>query len=263
MKMLLIGLGNCQGAKIYHRAILDYSFDHIIRDVAKKIIDACHILAGLAIVENAYDQTARIEAVRPQDFETRERQLLELAKKLMPRLPFDFADVLLIDRMGKDLSGVGFDPNLVGRKFNDHKAVEGELPKVRRICLRGLTPASHGNATGMGMAEFCTSRFLREVDPAATRLNCLVSGHVSAAMAPLDFETDREMLAAAFGTLGLVEPPNAKLIWIADTLHLAEVECSAAYLDEAQRCNDLEILTEPRDLPFDTAGNLPDIILKQ
>ena len=261
MKMLLIGLGNCQGAKIYHRAILDFDFQRIIRGAAQKVIGTCPILAGVAIVENAYDQTARIEAVEPQDFETRETQLLELAKKLMPRLPFDFVDVLLIDRMGKDLSGVGFDPNVAGRKFNDHKAVEGELPKARRICLRGLTPASHGNATGMGMAEFCTSRFLREVDPAATRLNCLVSGHVSAAMPPLDYETDRKMLAAALGTLGLVEPPNAKLIWIADTLHLAELECSAAYLDEAQRRNELEILTDLRELPFGTDGNLPDIIL--
>jgi hypothetical protein len=261
MKMLLIGLGNCQGAKIYHRAIRDHSFQDIIRDVAKKVMDNCRILAGVAIVENAYDRIARIEAVRPQDFEIREPQLLELAKKLMPRLPFDFADVLLIDRMGKDISGVGVDPNVVGRKFDDHKAVEGELPKVRRICLRGLTPASHGNATGMGMAEFCTSRFLQAVDPAATRLNCLVSGHVSAAMPPLDFATDREMLAAALGTLGLVEPPSARLLWIADTLRLAELECSIAYFEEARKRDDLEILSEPRELPFDPAGNLLDIIL--
>jgi hypothetical protein len=263
MKMLLIGLGNCEGAKIYHRAILDYSFEHIIRDVAEKVINTCPILAGLAIVENAYDQTALIQAVAPKDFETREKELLVQAKKLMPRLPFDTVDVLVIDRMGKDISGVGVDPNVVGRKFNDHKAVDGESPKVRRICLRSLTPASHGNATGMGMAEFCKSEFLRQADPAATRFNCLVSGHVSAAMPPLDFKTDREMLDAAFGTIGLVEPSNAKLIWIADTLHLDQVECSAAYLDEAQRRGDLEILTKPRDLPFDPAGDLPDIILKQ
>jgi hypothetical protein len=263
MKMLLIGLGNCEGAKIYHRAILDYTFDHIIRDVAQKVINACPILAGVAIVENAYDKTAVIEAVRPQDFESREKELLTLAKKLMPRLPFDAADVLLIDRMGKDISGVGVDPNVVGRKFNDHKAVEGEFPKVRRICLRGLTTASHGNATGMGMAEFCKSQFVRDVDIEATRLNCLVSGHVSAAMPPLDYETDREMLAAALSNIGLTKSQNAKLIWIADTLHLDELECSAAYLDIAQQRDDLEILGNPRELPFDPTGNLPDLNLKQ
>jgi hypothetical protein len=260
MKMLLIGLGNCEGAKIYHRAIMDHSFERIIQDVAQKVIGTCPILAGLAIIENAYDQTAHIEAVEPRNFETREKELLALAKKLMPKLPFEVVDILLIDRMGKDISGVGFDPNVVGRKFNDHKAVEGEFPKIRRIALRGLTAASHGNATGMGMAEFCISQFLRDADLAATRLNCLVSGHVSAAMRPLDFETDREMLAAALGTIGLIEPPNAKLIWISDTLHLDEVECSAAYLDEAQRRNDLEIITKPCELPFDAAGNLADMM---
>jgi hypothetical protein len=263
MKMLLIGLGNCEGAKIYHRAILDHSFEQIVHSVAEKVISACPILAGVAIVENAYDKTALIEAMAPQDFESREKELLVLAKKLMPRLPFDVVDVLVIDRMGKDISGVGVDPNVVGRKFNDHKAVEGESPKVRRICLRGLTRTSHGNATGMGMAEFCKSEFLRQADPAATRLNCLVSGHVSAAMPPLDFETDQEMLAAALGTIGLVEPSNAKLIWIADTLHLDVVECSAAYLDEAQHRHDLEILTKPRELPFDVTGNLPDLKVNQ
>ena len=259
MKMLLIGLGNYEGAKIYHRAILEYSFQRIIRGVAEKVINACPILAGVAIVENAYDQTALIEAVRPPDFETREKELLVLAKKLLPRLPFNFVDVLVIDRMGKDISGVGFDPNVVGRKYDDHKAVEGEFPKVRRIALRGLTPASCGNATGMGMAEFCKSQLLRDADPAATRLNCLVSGHVSAAMPPLDYETDREILAAALGNIGMTEPSNAKLIWIADTLHLDEVECSATYLDEARRRDDLEILTTPHELPFDAAGNLPNL----
>ena len=263
MKMLLIGLGNCEGAKIYHRAILDHTFEHIVRDVASKVINSCPILAGVAIVENAYDKTALVEAIPPQNFAAREKQLLVLAKKLMPRLPFDAVDVLLIDRMGKDISGVGVDPNVVGRKFNDHKAVDGELPKVRRICLRSLTPASHGNATGMGMAEFCKSGLLRQADTAATRLNCLVSGHVSAAMPPLDFPTDREMLDAALGTIGLVERSNAKLIWIADTLHLEEVECSAAYLDEAQRRNDLETISPPHELPFDATGNLPEILLKQ
>jgi hypothetical protein len=260
MKMLLIGLGNCEGAKIYHRAILDFNFAHIIQDVAEKVINSCPILAGVAIVENAYDQTALIEAVRPRDFETREKELLASAKNLMPKLPFDIVDILLIDRMGKDISGVGFDPNVVGRKFNDHKAVDGEFPKIRRIALRGLTAASHGNATGMGMAEFCKSQFLRDADLAATRLNCLVSGHVSAAMPPLDYQSDREMLAAALGTIGLVDPPNAKLIWISDTLHLDELECSAAYLDEAQRRDDLEIITKPRELPFDATENLADMM---
>jgi hypothetical protein len=258
MKMLLIGLGNHAGATIYHRAIRDFGFERIIRSVAKEVLDRCRILAGVAILENAYDQTAQIEAIWPEQIETRESELLVLAKRWLPRLPFSHVDVLLIDRIGKDISGMGLDPNVVGRKYNDHEALEDEYPKVRRMAVRGLTEATHGNAIGMGAAEFCRTQLLRQADMAVTRLNGLTSGHISAILTPLDYETDREMLAAALGTIGLSEPPDAKLVWIADTLHLGELECSAAYLNEARERSDLEILTEPRDLPFDAAGNLPD-----
>ena len=135
----------------------------------------------------------------PHEFEVRDRLLLAQARQWMARLPFDAIDVLLIDRIGKNISGVGFDPNVVGRKFNDHAAVAGETPKVRRICVRGLTSETHGNALGLGMAEFCRSHVIREIDRQVTRVNALTSGHVAAGMLPLDYETDREMLAAALG----------------------------------------------------------------
>ena len=259
MKMLLIGLGNCDGAKIYHRAIQDFSFERIIRSVADEVLRRCRILAGVAVVDNAYDQTALVEAVPPAQFEAREKELLALAKRWLPRLPFPQVDVLLIGRIGKDISGTGLGPNVVGRKFNDHKALDDEWPKVKRIAVRRLTAATHGNAIGLGMAEFCRSELLLETDFAATRLNGLVAGHVSAAMTPLDYATDREMLTAALGAIGLAEPPDARLLWIADTLHLNEVECSAAYLEEARRRTDLEILTGLRELPFDAVGNLPEL----
>jgi len=256
MKMLLIGLGKAEGAAVYHRAIRDFSFEQIIRSVAGEVLQRCHILAGVGIVENAYDQTGRIVAVLPEEFETREKELLQLAKQWLPRLPFPQTDILVIDRIGKDISGTGLDPNVVGRKFNDHVAVENEWPKVRRICLRGLTEATHGNAIGFGIAEFCRSQILRQMDVEATRLNGLTSGHISAVMTPLDYETDVAMLDAAFSTIGLAKPPDVRMIWIADTLHLGEVECSAAYLDEARQRDDLEILTDLRPLPFNAAGNL-------
>jgi hypothetical protein len=258
LKMMLIGLGKCEGAIVYHRAIEDYSFDQIVRSVAREVIAKCRVVAGLAIVENAYDKTARIEGVLPEQLEEREKELLDLARRLMARLPFDRADVLLIDRIGKDISGVGCDANIVGRKYHDHEAAPDEWPKVKRICVRGLTPQTHGNAIGIGMTEFCRSRVLREMDAKITRLNAIVSGHVPAAMLPIDYETDREMLEVALGTVGLTEPPDARLLWIANTLELAEVECSAVYLDEARQREDLTILTDPRPLPFDAAGNLPD-----
>jgi hypothetical protein len=263
VKMLLIGLGKQIGANIYHRAVEDFSFDRIVRSVTAEVLQKCRVVAGLAILENAYDETALIEAVEPSPdlngkggWLVREPQLLTLAREWMARLPFDAADVLVIDRMGKNISGVGFDPNVVGRKFNDHQAVAGERPRVKRICLRGLTRESHGNAIGLGMAEFCRSQLLRTMDPRITRLNALTSGHVSAGMTPLDFETDREMLDAALGTIGLVEPRHARLLWIADTLDLAEVECSAAYRDDARGRSDLEVISDTRELEFDAKGNL-------
>jgi len=258
MKMLLIGLGNREGAAVYHRAVEDHSFDQIVRGAAGEVIRRCRIVGGVGILENAYDQTARIEALRPDEFEAREPELLELARAWMPRLPFREVDLLLIDRIGKNISGVGFDSNIVGRKFDDHKAVEGEWPKVRRIAVRRLTPESHGNANGLGMAEFCRGDLIAQADLEATRLNAMTAGHVTAAMLPLDYPTDRRMLAAALTTIGLREPPEAKFLWISDTLHLAEVECSVAYLDEAKQRDDLTILTAPRALPFNAEGDLPD-----
>jgi PAS domain S-box-containing protein len=259
MKMLLIGLGKCQGARVYHTAIQDYSFGQIIRSVAGEVFRRCHILAGLAIVENAYDQTALIAAVAPEQFEAREKALLALAKQWMPRLPFERADLLLVDRIGKDISGAGLDTNVVGRKFDDHKAAQQEFPKVRAIAVRGLSPHTHGNAIGLGFAEFCKTHVLRETDLAVTRLNALTASHASAAMFPLDYATDREILDAALPAVASGDTSQARLLWIANTLDLAELECSSAYLDEARGRDDLEILTGLRPLPLDRAGNLPDV----
>jgi hypothetical protein len=258
MKMLLIGLGKCAGAQVYHRAIEDYSFGQIIRSVAGEVLRKCRVLAGLAIVENAYDRTARIEAVPPGEFENREKELLVLARQWMPRLPFDRADLLIVEEIGKNISGTGIDTNVVGRKFNDHQAVDGELPRVRRIALRKLTPETHGNSVGLGIAEFCKSQLLRETDFHITRLNAITAGHLSAAMPPMDYETDREMLDAALSNIGLTDPPDARILWIQNTLKLAEVECSAAYLPEARRRGELEVLTPLRELPLDAQGNLAD-----
>ncbi len=177
----------------------------------------------------------------------------------MPRLPFERVDLLLVDRIGKDISGAGLDTNVVGRKFDDHKAAEQEFPKVRAIAVRGLSPQTHGNAIGLGFAEFCKTQVLRETDLAVTRLNALTASHVSAAMLPLDYATDREILDAALPAVASGDTSQARLLWIANTLDLAEVECSSAYLDQARGRDDLEILTGPRPLPMDKAGNLPDV----
>jgi hypothetical protein len=258
MKMLLIGLGKHNGAQIYHRAIKDYSFGQILRSVAREVLAKCRIVAGVGIVENAYDQTARIDAVGPQELESRDKELLRLARQWMPRLPFAAADLLLIDEIGKDISGTGLDTNVVGRKFGVHEAAPDEFPKIRQIAVRGLTRETHGNATGLGLAEYCRARVLRERNDAITRLNCLTGGHSFAAMTPLDYETDRELLDVAFSQIGLTAPAQAKLLWIRNTLDVAEVECSEAYLAEARQRADLEVIRPLCPLPLAADGNLPD-----
>ena len=259
MKMMLIGLGKHAGALIYHRAIMNYSFGQIVRSVAREVLSKCRIVGGLAIVENAYDETAKLAGVAPEQFEEEEKGLLVLAKQWMPRLPFDQVDVLAIDTIGKNISGSGMDTNVVGRKYLDHRAADEEYPKVKKIIVRGLTAETHGNAAGIGLAEFCLSRVVEQMNMQATRVNCLTGGHPTGAMIPLDYETDRETLDMALSTIGLIPPQESRLMWIRDTLDVAEVECSAVYLEEAQQRSDLEVLTPLRDMPFDGDGNLPEV----
>jgi hypothetical protein len=261
MKMMLIGLGKHNGAKIYHRAFMDYSFARIVRSVGRRVIEQCKIVGGLGIVENAYDETALIKAVRAEELEEREKELLVLAAKWLPRLPFDHCDLLIIDEIGKNISGAGMDTNVIGRKYYGHYPAEHETPKVKKIFIRGLTEITHGNASGLGNAEFCLQRVVDEMDKNKTYINCLTSGYPQAAMSPLPFPTDQAALDAALPIIGMAEPPDAKLLWIHNTLELAEVECGAAYLPLAREREDLEILTEPRPLSLDGSGMLPRSVL--
>src|SRR5262245_34598531 len=258
MKMMLIGLGKHNGAKIYHRAINDYNFGQIVRSVAGHVLSKCRILAGVGIVENGYDETAKIEAVLPEKFEEREKELLILAKRWMPRLPFREADVLILDEFGKNISGSGMDTNVVGRKYLWHEAAPDEWPKIKRILVRSLTEETHGNAAGIGGAEFCSRRVMEQIDLNITQINCLTGGGPMGAMLPVCLDSAREILDAALATLGLVEGPDSRILWTKNTLQVAEVECSERYLEEARGRDDLEILTEPRPLEFDANGDLVD-----
>lgn len=255
-KMMLIGLGKHEGAKIYHRAIADYSFMEIITAVAASVISKCRVVGGLAIVENAYDETALIEAVPPQRFLEREKELLKLAVAWLPRLPFPRADLLIIDQIGKNISGTGLDTNVVGRKFNDHAGTDRDTVRCKRIFVRGLTEETHGNATGIGISEFTNTRTANAIDRKITAINCITGLHPTAAMIPIAYDTDKEVISNALHTCGLIEPPDAKVIQIQDTLHLAEVLVSEAYLPELAGRKDLEQISPPTDMAFDADGNL-------
>ncbi len=256
MKMMLIGLGKHEGAKVYHRAIQDYSFGQILRSVAHRVMESVSILAGVAIVENGYDETALIRAVPPEEFESTEKQLLKQAREWMPRLPFREAELLIIDQIGKNISGSGMDTNVVGRKLRWHEPAPEEWPKIKRIWIRSLTPETHGNAAGIGGAEFISRRVLDQIDLRITKINCLTGGGPIGAMLPVWFDTEREILDAALSTVGLTPPEKARVMWIRNTLQVAEVECSERYWPQAQERDDLEVLTEPRPLQWNEQGEL-------
>jgi len=255
-KMMLIGLGKHAGAKIYHRAILDYSFLEIIQAVAESVLKKCKVVAGLAIVENARDETGLLEAVAPGDFFEREKELLETAKAWMPRLPIDRVDLLIVDEIGKDISGSGLDTNVVGRKFRDHAATDLDTVSCKRIFVRGLTKATNGNAVGIGIAEFTNQRTVDAIDPVTTRINAITGGHPAAASIPVAFPTDREAIGAALECVGLVEPENARVVQIANTLQLEEALVSESCLAEIEGRADLEIVASPESMAFDDSGNL-------
>src|SRR5262249_35042545 len=188
LKMMMIGLGKHAGAIAYHRILLEQPFDALVRSVSRTVRAKASIAFGLALVENAYDQTARVEGVRPADFEHREEELLILAKRWLARLPFAQADLLIVDEIGKDISGSGMDTNVVGRK----RALRGQStegqPAMRHIFVRGLTERTHGNATGIGLADFTTTRLIRAMDYRATVINCLTAGYPEGANLPVHFD---------------------------------------------------------------------------
>ncbi len=163
-------------------------------------------------------------------------------KSWMPSLPFDKAELLIIDQIGKNISGTGMDTNVIGRKRNDHAAIEGEKPDIHHIYVRGLTEATHGNASGIGLAELCHRRVVEAVDDHATRMNCITASHVTGAMLPIDFANDREALTTACQLAGYVQPAQVSAMWIRDTLSLEQVECSEFFYERAAAEGRLEIL---------------------
>ena len=256
MKMMLIGLGKQRGAEVYHRAIMNYSFDQIVRLVARTVIEKCNVVGGLAILENAYEETADIVGIAPEQIEVREAELLTRVKQLVPRLPFDHAEVLIVNELGKNISGSGMDTNVIGRKYNDRAAAESETPKIHNIYVRSLTEATHGNASGIGIAEFCHRRVIDQIDATITRMNCVTAGHAAAAMLPLDYPTDLAALQTAFNQAGLHSTESVPAMWIPNTLHISEVECSEGLWNEARDNPRVEILSDPTPLQFDAANDL-------
>lgn len=260
MKMMMIGLGKHKGALAYHRILLDHPYDRVVRSVGRTLMQAAPIAFGLAIVENAYDETALIDGVAPEAFEAREEKLLVEARRLLMRLPLRKADLLIIDEIGKNISGSGMDTNVAGRKraFRMQAAPEG-IPNMRLIYVRGLSDKTHGNAAGIGLADFTSTRLVRQMDYRSTVINCLTAGYPEGAFIPVHFETDREVLDAALAIIGTREPEEARILRIRDTLHLEEVDVSEPCLEDPERQTEFTPIGRPRALELDASGNLPPL----
>lgn len=259
-KMALVGLGNHDGAAAIHRATFDHAWDDIVEATLPVALSALGVLAGVAIIEDAHDRTALVEAVRGDAIAGREPALLERARGLLPRLPVADLDIILIDRIGKDISGTGFDTNVLGRKRALHRPRPDETPRVGTIIVRSLSPASNGNALGLGLAELCRTRVVDAMDPEVTATNARTSGNLPAAMVPVHLASDRELLEACVARLGWRTLAEARICWIRDTLHLDEVACSATVVDEMRGKPRLKVDGPAWALPFDSRDNLPDLL---
>lgn len=256
LKMMAIGLGKQKGASTYHEAMLTYGYPGVILSVAQKILQGSNILFGLGVVENGYCQTARIDISGPEKMEEMEKDLFKAAKIMAPGLPFDEADILIIDEMGKDISGTGFDTKVVGRIGLPLIAKEPQSPRIKRILVCNLTDGSEGNAVGVGIADFITRRLLDNIDMDALNMNTITGVCPEMGKIPLTLKNDREALEIAIKCVGLIPLPKLKIMRIKNTSLLSEIEISEGYEAELGKRNDLEVVTEKRPIAFDEEGNL-------
>jgi len=260
LKMIVIGLGKRDGAAACHAAASRLGYERVIRSVARITLRSAPILCGVAIVENQFHDTARIGVLKPTEIEDRESRFLDEARRLMPRLPFNDIDLLIVDRIGKNISGSGMDPNVTGRWANGNEPSAGSEiqihPTIRRIFVRDLTPETRGNAIGIGSADLTTTRLVNAMDKRTTYINALTALHPESAKVPIHFDTDRECVEQALASLGMSDTRLAKIIRIADTLSLANLEVSEAYAGALQVRSDMEAQGESWDLQFDSTGNL-------
>jgi hypothetical protein len=189
-----------------------------------------------------------------------EEKLLTLARRLLAKLPLRQADLLIVDEIGKDISGSGMDTNIVGRKraFRQQGLTEG-LPSMRLIFVRGLTAKTHGNATGIGLADLTTMRLVKAMDYRATVINALTAGYPEVAALPVHFESDREVLDAALAMIGTRRAPDARIMHIRNTLNVEEVEVSEPCLAESSRQTEFEVVGHGAPIVFDAAGNLGSV----
>ena len=252
LKMALIGLGKQDGALSIHRFGVA-GLRELIAPGARQVLASGKILAGIGLVEDAYHQTMAVKVLKADELADQEPTLLDMARRNMARLPVKAIDVLLIDRIGKDISGVGMDPNITGRI-----GVNGEhdtaAPTVGMMVVCDLTEHSHGNAIGVGLADVITERLAGKIERAATYANVITSGFLERGKIPVAAGTDREAFDVALRSCALSNG-RPRIIRIQDTLHLEDIYVSAAVLDEVHGTSEVELIERDAEM-FDGTGTL-------
>ena len=254
-KMMAIGIGKFAGAQRYHMYGYKLGLEHVIRSVGRQVLKSGKILGGLAIREDAYHHTAKLDAVPVELMEQREEENLELVKAWMGRIPVDL-DILIVDEIGKEISGGGMDGKVINR--NPH-AQYNPLPdrhKIERIFVRDLSPLTHGVALGIGMADVVTDRLVNKIDWEPTRINALTALFTSTIRTPIHFPSDRECLETLMPTVGKFDLRDVTIGWIRNSLELAALVLSENLKPEIEQNPLLEIVEPARELQFDASGNL-------
>jgi len=258
LKMMAIGLGNQKGAEMIHWHRYD-GYHRILPEAGRLIAERTNIVMGLALLENARHETAEIHALYPEEFYEKEKQLLETAKTLLPRLPFNDVDVLVVEELGKNISGVGMDTNVTGRFWmpGEH---DPRAPNIKKIAVLDLTEETHGNAIGIGLADVTTRRAFEKIDYHQTYVNCLTQGSGETGKIPPFLANDRDAIATAIRISGPIRPEVARVIRIKNTQELETLYISEALVDELRTSLELQkrlvLVEEPREMQFDVMGYL-------
>jgi hypothetical protein len=256
LKMAVIGLGKLEGAADYHRYVVRRGFGAVIEEAGRHVVGSGKVMGGLAIVEDALHQTAHVEALLAEEIPEQEPRILKLAKSWMPRLPFDEIDVLIVDEIGKQISGVGMDSKVVNR--HPYGAINpwDYLPRILRIYVRSLSPQSYGNANGLGMADVISERLYQDVDWEATRTNALTANNFPCQRVPLRAPNDADALRLVANSVGRLAQEEVTVVWIRNTLELGRFLATENLLPSARIDAGVEAAGAAQEWQFDAAGNL-------
>ncbi len=254
LKMLAIGLGKRQGAAQVHKLGLP-GLKRMLPEVGAFLLQRTPVALGIAILENASDRVSKIVAVEPEEILDVEPGLLEEARALMPGLPFDQIDVLIVGELGKNYSGTGMDPAVIGR-LKVETAADHPRPVVTRLAVLDVSEESRGNALGIGFADLTTERLVRGVDPTPVRVNCFTSNFLARGRVPMALSTDRDVLTACLETCWRLDPAEARMAIIPNTLELTSLWVTRPLAAEVERLPGLTFETDFQPIPLDSAGTL-------